>query len=355
MAAYTTIDDPSAYFKVQLYTGNYSTNAITFNDTDTTMSPDLIITKDRSDASWFITADTVRGANKIININDTAAETTETTYVNSFDSNGFTLGANNGNNEDGEANVAWCWKAGTTSSGTTTGSGTGTSYNTSINDTAGFQISTYTGNDAAGHTLPVALTTAPHLMIFKQRSDVYAWGLYHHKNTSAPETDVLEMHATAATADDITFLNDTAPTSSVVTFGAAGDWGNEDGKTIVAYLWSEKQGYSKFGGYTGNGNADGAFIYTGFQPAMILVKVTDITGDYRIFDTKRDTYNVADAILYPSTNTAEGTETFADILSNGFKIRSSSNSYNGSGNTYIYMAWAEAPFVNSNGVPCNAR
>ena len=355
MAAYTTIDDPSAYMKVQLYTGNYSTNAISFNDTDTTMQPDLIITKDRNDGSWFITADSVRGANKILNTNDTAAETTETTYVNSFDSNGFTLGANNGNNESGEPNVAWCWKAGTTSSGTTTGSGTGTSYNTSINDTAGFQITTYTGNDTGGHTIPVALSTAPHFMIFKQRNDVYAWGVYHHKNTSAPETEVLELHGTSATADDNTFLNDVAPTSSVVTLGPAGDWGNEDSKTIVAYFWSEKQGYSKFGTYVGNDNADGTFVYLGFRPAWVMTKKTSASGaSWQICDNKRPGYNPIDDSFSADSAAAEATHVAMDFCSNGFKCRNSNRDSNHNA-TYIYAAFAEAPFVNSNGVPCNAR
>ena len=293
MAAYTTIDDPEKYFQVVTYTGNYTGGGSSQDITlpgDTDMQPDLVWIKNIK-AEKHCIYDAVRGATKNLSSNSNAAESTDQ-GLTAFNSDGFTVATLNDTNENATTIMAFSWKAGTTSSGTTTGSGTGTAYSTSINDTAGFQITTYTGNDTGGHTIPVALSTAPHLMIFKQRNDSYTWGVYHHKNTSAPETEVLEMDGTGATADNNTFLNDVAPTSSVVTLGPQGDWGNEDGKTIVAYFWSEKQGYSKFGSYTGNGNADGPFIYTGFRPAWIMFKRTDASGEHwYIHNNKRLGYN----------------------------------------------------------------
>ena len=331
MAAYTTIDNPELYFQIELWTGTGSENARTL-DGDTNMQPDLVWTKSRSDTHTHMFWDAVRGATKRLESSNDDAESTAAQGVKSFDSDGFTLGTDNGVNESSETYVAWCWKE---------------------SATAGFDMVSYTGNETA-RTISHSLSAVPHFMVFRNRTATNDWLTYHHKNTSAPETDYLYFNLTSATADSNIHFNDTAPTSSVFTVGTSGYTnGNTDGH--IAYLFSEKQGFSKFGGYTGNGNADGAFIYTGFRPSMIIVKVTDTTGDWRIFDTTRDTYNVADAIVYPSAANAEGTETFADFLSNGFKIRSSSNSYNGSGNKYVYAAFAEAPFVNSNGVPCNAR
>ena len=330
--AYTAIDDPEAYFQAVLYSGTGSNQAVTLGG-DTDMQPDVVWIKSRTNAEWHNLNDSVRGADKQLHPNDTSAEIDPSTesFV-SFNSDGFTVGTNDNANNDAETFVAWCWKESATS---------------------GFDIVSFTGDDTA-RTISHSLSAVPHMMIVKARSAGYGWAVYHAGNTSAPETETIWLNSTDATADRTPEWNDTAPTSSVFTLGD-GESVNKDTITYIAYLWSEKQGFSKFGGWTGNGNADGAFVYTGFRPSMILLKVTDITGDWRIFDTTRDTYNVADAIIYPSAANAEGTETFADFLSNGFKIRSSSDSYNGSGNTYIYAAFAEQPFVNSNGVPCNAR
>jgi len=359
--AYTTIDDPEAYFQVKTYTGNGTAigsggNSITF-DGDTDLAPGMLWLKRTDSVSSHNMHDAVRGAQGRVYPDTTDPEDTSVTEsVNAFTSDGFNLGNSGGGNASGGAYVAWCWKAGTTSSGTTTGSGTGTAYSTSIDDTAGFQITTYTGNDTGGHTVPVALSTAPHFMVFKQRNDTYAWGVYHHKNTAAPETEILESHGSSATADDNTFLNDVAPTASVVTLGPQGDWGNEGTKTIVAYFWSEKQGFSKFGSYTGNGNAEGPFVYTGFKPAWLMIKDAGNAAQWMIMDNKRSGYNPHNNRLYCDTNAVQESDTDRlDLLSNGFKVRTGDADTNVDGSNFIYFAFAEQPFVNSEGVPCTAR
>jgi hypothetical protein len=333
--AFTTIDDPSAYFKVQLYTGDGSTQAITFDDTDTDMQPDLVWLKDRatSEASHKL-YDAVRGTTKYLAANNTGAEGTES-GVTAFGSDGFTLGSAAGTNANTVAFVSFCWKE---------------------SATAGFDIVGYTGNGSA-RTISHSLSAVPHLMILKIRDDTgYNWRVYHHKNTSAPETDYLALNTTAATADSATMWNDTAPTSSVFSLGTSGSL-NQNTSTFIAYLFSEKQGYSKFGSYEGNGNADGPFIYTGFPVAWIVFKNTSATTDWYIYDVKRRTYNPMNTFVKAQTNQPDSTSgvNIFDICSNGIKIRGDGSVINTDGNTYVYAAFAEAPFVNSKGVPCNAK
>ena len=180
--------------------------------------------------------------------------------------------------------------------------------------------------------------------------------LYHHKNTSAPETDYLKLDTTAATADQAEIWHDTEPTSAVFTAGDHSS-SNRSGDNFVSYHWNEVQGFSKFGSYTGNGNANGPFVYTGFRPAMVIIKNSSATGNWEIFDTKRSTYNLMHATLYADTTGAEytGTGNQIDVLSNGFKVRNEDTNTNDNGETTVFMAFAEAPFVNSNGVPATAR
>jgi len=180
--------------------------------------------------------------------------------------------------------------------------------------------------------------------------------MFHHKNTSAPETDYLYLNQTAATADSNVYWNDTLPSSTLISLGSDDDV-NTSSATYVCYAWSEVQGFSKFGSYTGNGNADGTFVYTGFRPAFIIFKKSSGSGDdWSMYDYKRTGYNSAgNEELRPNTTAAEQDVDRIDILSNGFKARTSSGETNESGSSYVYMAFAEAPFVNSSGVPCNAR
>ena len=330
--AYTTIDDPEAYFQVKLYTGDGSTPSITL-DGDTDMQPDFVWIKNRDQTDDHCIFDSVRGATKVLTPEE-GAETTDADTLTSFDSDGFALGADVKVNTNTEAYVAWCWKE---------------------SATAGFDIVTFTG-DGSARTISHSLSAVPHMYHVKSREG-RPWSVYHHKNTAAPETDKLTLGDTDATADAVSYWNDTAPTSSVFSLGTTADV-NDDTKVHMAYLWSEKQGYSKFGSYTGNGNADGTFVYTGFRPAWILLKQSSTSGaGWRIHDTKRGiSGNPEDETLYASATNAESTGRDVDFLSNGFKLRTDAGDGNSSGETYVYMAFAEAPFVTgSNGVPCNAR
>jgi len=335
MAAYTAIDDPSAYFKVQLYTGDgAANNAITFDDTDTDMQPDLVWIKNRDTTDGHCLFDALRGATKLLDTQSNAVETTDTDTLDSFASDGFQVDADVKVNTNTEKYVSWNWKE---------------------SATAGFDIVAYSGTGSA-KTESHSLSAVPYLMIVKRRTNaINDWAVYHHKNTSAPETDYLRLSTTNATTDSVYIWNDTAPTSSVFSVGTGSET-NDSTSTNIAYLWSEKQGYSKFGGYTGNGNADGTFVYTGFRPAWVMIKRTDAARSWAIYDSIRYPENLASIpALWADRNNVEGAYTTVDFLSNGFKIRDTSATINTSGGDYIFMAFAEAPFVNSNGVPCNAR
>ena len=333
MAAYTTIDNPELYFQCKLYTGNGSTNAITL-DGDENMQPDLLWLKRRDGSDNHILFDDVRGVTKGIYADLNNAEDNLSDSLSSFDSNGFTLGADTAGsgtiNGSSETYVAWAWKE---------------------SATAGFDIVGYTGN-ATARTISHSLSAVPKVILGKRRSDASNWCMYHasHGNTKA-----LYLNDTTTGATSTTFWNDTNPTSSVFTVGTdAALNGNTD--TQIAYLWSEKQGFSKFGSYEGNGNADGTFVYTGFSPSFVMLKEIDQTGNWCMSDNKRPGYNPTNMVNAneAGAETTDGTNTI-DHLSNGFKLRTTGSSSNTSNSTYIYMAFAEAPFVNSNGVPCNAK
>ena len=366
--AYTTIDNPELYFQSVLWTGNGSNpRTITFGG-DENMQPDLLWYKCRSHAVPHILLDSVRGAgnDKELQPDDTTLEggtSAETDgYISAFTSNGFTLAAGSSGgdhytNEGSRTFVAWCWKAGGSTASNSSGDITST---VSVDTTAGFSITSYTGNNSNDQTVGHSLSAVPHLMIIKNRDDTNGWIVYHHKNTSAPETDYLGLNGNSVTTDDDGIFNDTAPTSTLFTIGDESDVGAGTGgntEKIIAYLWSEKQGFSKFGSYTGNGNADGAFVYTGFRPAFVLLKNTASTLNWNIQDSKRDPFNPVQGHLAPNLSAAEADSSnyYVDFLSNGFKIRNSLTVWNESGSSIVYMAFAEAPFVNSNGVPCNAR
>ena len=331
--AYTTIDNPELYFQVKLWTGDDSTdNAITF-DGEEDMQADLIWLKPRTKGDNHRWMDSVRGVTKMLPSNSSGAEETISAGLASFDSNGFTLNTTDGGyNSSSYTYVAWNWKESATS---------------------GFDIVSFTGNETA-RTISHSLSAIPHVMIMKSRANAVDWSVYHHKNTSAPETDYLFLNTTAATADSVNFWNDTAPTSSVFSLGSSG-YSNATG-TMIGYLFAEKQGFSKFGSYVANGNADGTFVFCGFRPAFVMFKNSSAVQNWSIMDNKRDGFNSANKNLGPNTTgTEDDTTGYIDFLSNGFKLRNSWTVFNGSGNTIVYMAFAEAPFVNSNGVPNNAR
>jgi hypothetical protein len=339
--AYTTIDDPGLYFNTKLYTGTGSSLA----NTGVGFQPDLVWIKGRSGATEHVLTDSVRGVTKELSSNDTGAEETVAQGLTAFGSDGFTVGTDGSYNTSSATYASWNFKAGGTASSNTDGSITSS---VSANTTSGFSIVSYTGAGGAstvGHGLG-----APKMIIVKNRSSAQHWQVYH---ISTGNTKSSQLSGTGASDTASTYWNDTSPTSTVFSVGT-GTPTNGSGNSIIAYCFAEKQGYSKFGSYTGNGNADGTFVYTGFKPAMIIVKSATEARNWRLWDNKRSTYNLTDKILYPDLSNAEATgDSEIDMLSNGFKLRKTSD--NTSGETYIYMAFAENPFVTSTGVPATAR
>ena len=336
--AYTAIDDPSAYFKVQLYTGNGSANhAITFDDTDTDMQPDFVWIKNRDANDSSCLFDSVRGATKVIHSDGSAAEVTDTDTLDSFTSDGFQVDADVKVNTNTEKYVAWCWKE---------------------SATAGFDIVAYTGNGTSGRTVAHSLSAIPDFFTVRRTlSDGDSWRIYHKNNTAAPETDYLVLDTNAATADNAAMWNDTAPDSSNFTLGNAGST-NENTKTFISYLFRGVQGFSKFGSYVGNGNADGACVFLGFRPALLIIKRTDGAKSWMMFDTKRNAYNETNDVIRANNTAAESDssgDNSIDILSNGFKMTGNGGWTNTDARAYIYAAFAENPFVTSGGVPCTAR
>jgi hypothetical protein len=356
--AYTAIDDPEAYFQVKLYSGNNSDgNAITL-DADTDMQPDLIWSATRNNSMSKRVYDSVRGINAALLSDTTAAEDQYAAYgqFESFDSDGFTVGV--GTNSDGTQGyatnttghtyAAWCWKAGTAFSNDQSATGVGSFDSTaSINTTSGISILSYTGNDTAGATVAHGLGAVPKFIIVKDRG-VNGWKIYHVGIGAAAS---IWLDDTAAAYTHTTYWNDTTPGSSVITLGSNDGHNNSD--PMIAYVFADVQGFSKFGSYEGNANADGTFVNTGFRPAFVMTKSIDSTSAWHLFDNKREGYNVDNDPIEVNEAGVEATTDMIDILSNGFKLRIATDP--NVAETYIYAAFAEAPFVNSNGVPCNAR
>ena len=355
--AYTTIDDPSAHFQIALYTGNETARTIT-NDGNSDLQPDWVWIKKRSNSGSNSLYDSNRGGNLALQSNVTTAEVDDNSQLTGFTSDGFTLGNESGaqtqpyptTNSNSQTYVAWQWKA---NGGTTSSNSDGDITSTvQANTTAGFSIVTYTGNGNDGDTVGHGLSGNWDLCILKNRGQTDYWTF-----STTGTNQVLLLHDNVNQANHSTAYMTKA--SGVIGLVNAGDLGmvNNSSENYVAYVFKEVQGYSKFGNYTGNGNADGAFVYTGFKPAWLLGKRTDGTGNsWFMFDTKRDTENVMDAYLYANESSSESTGTGrVDFLSNGFKWRNTAAAWNGSGNTYVYMAFAEHPFVSSKGVPTTAR
>jgi hypothetical protein len=344
--AYTTISKSSDYFNTKLYTGNSSTQ----NITGLNFQPDWVAIKDRDATNSFMTFDAVRGATKLLNWNTTNAESTQTPTLTSFNSDGFSIGNNTALNTNGNNLVAWNWKAGTSFTNDASSTGIGTIDSSgSASDTSGFSIVSYTGTGSAG-TIKHGLSTAPVITLIKTRDGTTTnWNFLTYQIDGSCDELALNLNSEGKTDRSIT-----APTSSVFSVDTAADR-NGDGVNAIAYCFSERKGFSKFGSYAGNGNADGTFIYTGFKPAWVMYRKTN-SGDYwNIHDTTRDTGNISGRILGANANDAEVDTGRIDILSNGFKQRTDNGVNNGSGGSYLYMAFAEAPLVGSNNVPCTAR
>mgnify|MGYP003139175938 CR=1 FL=1 len=342
--AYTTIDDPTIYFNTVLYAGNETARSIT----GVGFQPDFVWIKDRSQSYNHHLFDSVRGATKRLKSDTTDAESTNAQTLTAFGSDGFSLGTDNATNGNGSNVVSWNWKAGGTASSNTDGSITSS---VSANTTAGFSIVTYTGNGVSGATVGHGLsTTAPKIVLIKKRNAADPWTML---NTNIDLQKYMRLDDTTGAVSDPMF-NNTAPTTSVFTVDSDGQV-NGNTNTFVAYCFSEVKGYSKFGSYTGNGSTDGTFVHCGFKPAWVLQKNISATQGWQLQDNKRNGFNGANKLLQPHTNQAESDVNRIDILSNGFKVITTDAGQNSSGATYIYMAFAESPFVTSTGIPTTAR
>ena len=347
--AYTDIDDPSVYFNTLLYTGNgASSHAIS----GVGFQPDWTWNKNRSSAVNHALTDSVRGAPKRLMSQSDEAEINQTTGLLSFNSDGFTVGSDSGYNGNGNSMVSWNWKAGTsfTNDASSTSIGSIDSAG-SVSDVSGFSIVSFTGTGSNG-TIKHGLSTAPSMVIIKRRDADNDWRVGSSALTSFVKH--VNLNTTAAESDLAAAFNSTGPTTSVFSVGTSVST-NADGGTYIAYCFANKQGYLKVGSYKGNGSANGAFIYTGFKPAWLLAKKSSATADWFLIDNKRSTINPTNHQIEANSDAAEDASGRFDFLSNGFKCVSNSTGSNGSGTTYIFMAFAESPFVNSNGVPCNAR
>ena len=357
------LDNPELYFQTKLYTGNNSTNAITLDGSEN-MQPDLVWVKKRNASADHILFDSVRGVQKGLFSSRQTEQESEggTRGLNAFNTDGFTLGAEVSDmagscNDNNDTFCSWNWKAGTSVSGTTTGSGTSKAYTGSVSTDAVFSIIKYIGNGTAGHQIPHHLNAVPKMIILKNiTGGDENWFVYH---ASLGNTKDIHLNTTGASATADSW-NDTTPTSTVWTMSDQSAINSTDGNDHIAYCFAQKKGYSKFGSYKGNGNDNGTFVYTGFKPAFTILKKSSGTDNWVLHDNKRSDVpnaNVNDQVVYPNSNASElSSSTRAiDTVSNGFKCRGSGGNINASGETYIYMAFAEAPFVTSTGIPTTAR
>ena len=343
--AYTTIDKPTDYFNTVLYTGNGSTQSIS----GIGFQPDWTWIKCRNVARDHTLTDSVRGVTKTLVSNSNQIESTLTSGLTSFDSDGFTLGGGNAFNGNTETHVAWNWLAGGTASSNTDGSVTST---VSVNSTAGFSVSKYTGT-GSNLTFGHGLGAVPDWFMIKNLDVDQAWRVYHK---SMGFSKRLVLSETGAESTSAVGLNGD-PTSSLINLDNSTGCTNASGEDFICYAFAEKKGYSKFGSYTANGNADGTFVYTGFKPAFLIQKRTDTAYDWQMHDSAREPSNTGQySRLEPNASNAEATDGIGyDFVSNGFKTRTTNANYNASGGSYIYMAFSESPFVTSTGIPTTAR
>jgi hypothetical protein len=346
---YSVVDKPSSYFNTLLYTGNGSTLTVTGNN----FQPDFTWIKERSAAGNHKLADVVRGTTKYLSSNLTDAEDSTGSGIQSWNSTGFSLSNATDINDSGQTYVSWNWLGANTTVSNTAGT---ISSTVSANTTSGFSIVSYTGNLTNGATVGHGLGVAPAMMIVKRRNNADSWVVYHRAMSSNGDF-YLYLNTTDAKSNLYNQFYDTSPTSSVF-YLSNSNTTNASGDTYIAYCFAEVKGFSKFGSYTGNGNADGTFVYTGFKPAMVIIKSSNAAYNWYIFDNKRSGYNVDNDSLSPDLSNSEydgATYNFIDLLSNGFKMRETYAGRNASGGTYIYMAFADSPFCSSKGIPTTAR
>jgi hypothetical protein len=355
--AYTTIDDPSAYFQATTYTGAGASQTVT-NDGNSDLQPDFLWIKRRNAGYAHALFDSNRGLGSsnppMLESDSTAAENSNQNWISGVSTDGFTIGINEQNLSNASGTyVAWQWKA---NGGTTASNSDGSITSTvQANQDAGFSIVTYTGTGSA-NTVGHGLADTPDVIIFKNRDDTNVWATYHQ---GIGNNEKLVLNTNAAEDEDGSFMNGTLPTSSVFSVGASVNT-NGSGDNYVAYCFAEKQGYSKFSSYVGNGTANnGPFVYLGFKPRFIMIKSTTATGSHVIWDSKRSPFNGMDDYLVAAEADAEGTNGIftIDAVSNGFKIMNTgtNNGLNQSSTKYVYYAFAENPFTTSTGIPATAR
>ncbi len=345
--AYTTITDPSAQFQIALYSGDGGgSNAIT-NDGNSNLQPDFVWVKERTSSSSHALTNSTGGAGYILSSNNTNAQSSAGAF-SSFNSDGFTVGSDGKTNESGQTYVGWQWKA----NGSTTASNSNGTITSTVqaNTTAGFSIISYTGNGTNGATIGHGLSQTPQIFFPKCLSTTTNWEMYYFPTGGTKQYGYLNLDNAFAT------WSYTAPTSTTIGLSGSGD-SNGNGRTMIGYAFHSVQGYSKIGTYTGNGDSNGTFVYTGFKPAYIMVKRTDSTGGWNIQDLKRSPFNVQDNFIQADDGDPEaavGSGGLWDSLSNGFKLRQNLTTTNASGGTFMYMAFAQNPFVATNGVPATA-
>ena len=328
-----------------LYTGTGGAANVT---NQTGFKPDLVWCKSRNYVLNHVLVDSVRGASRAMFADVESLEVNQSPYsINGFNSNGFSVNdlstGDYGVNGTNYTYVGWQWQAG---QGTTSSNTTGTISSTvSTNTAAGFSVVTYTGNGTSGATVGHGLGVVPSFMIVKCRSNNSTYWIVYQTTLGA--TKALYLNVTDSVVTTSVLWNNTAPTSSVLTLGNSSDV-NNSGFTYVAYCWAAVPGFSQFGSYTGNGSADGPFSYTGFKPKFLMYKRTDSAGGWFMVDDSRNPYNLANYWLNAVSNEVEQTDGAIDLLSNGYKIRTTGSGTNANGGSYVYIAFAENPFKYAN-------
>ena len=324
------LDKPTDYFNTKLYTGNaVDGSGTTQSVTGVGFQPDWVWIKSRSATKSHYFFDVIRGATKQLNTNNNNTENTGTTSLTAFGSDGFTLGSEPEVNEQNTTFVSWNWKESTT---------------------AGLDIIAYQGT---GSNLDLShnLSAIPDWIMIKDRSVDQAWRVYSKSMGFSNRLVLSESGAKSTSALGL----DADPTSSVINIGTGTGTTNTSGDNYICYAFKNVQGFSRFGSYQGNGSSDGSYIHLGFSPSFIMLKRTDASGDWQLVDNKRLGYNVDNNAIFPNLSNVEDTGDVVDILSNGFKIRSATGTWNASGGSYIYMCFASNPFVTSTGIPTTAR
>ena len=340
---FSNIDKPSKYFNTVLYTGNGSTQSIT----GVGFQPDWVWIKGRSGATDHGLYDAVRGVQKQLESNTQTAETTETTGLTAFGSDGFTVGALAQLNTSAATYVAWNWLANGAGVSNTAGSITST---VSANTIAGFSIVSWAGNQTAGASCGHGLGVVPKMIVKRRRNGDGADDWYVYTSTTGNSNSMYWTNTSASAASGA--WNSQTPTSTVFYHGSSI---RENGNNMIAYCFADVKGFSQFGSWTGNGNADGTFVYLGFKPEFVMLKNASGTNQWLIFDNTREPANIMGDYLEANSFASQSTFDGFDFLSNGMKMRTSNTAWNASGNTYIYMAFAKNPFVSSKGIPTTAR